>query len=482
MKKSVSTPRRLLRSFWLAAPLVLAGHATAHADPSAPALSRGHYLAIAADCAACHTNGHDGAKLAGGYPIASPLGVIYSTNITPSKTYGIGTYTLDQFSRAIRHGVRADGAQLYPAMPYGSYSRLTDEDVAALYDYLMHEVEPVDRPAPKTNLPFPFSIRASLWGWKLLSGVEGTPYVADPAHDAAWNRGKYLVDTLAHCGECHTPRNMLMAPSASAYLAGGDLGSWRAPNITSDATAGIGGWSAQDLQDYLRTGRSTHARAAGPMAEAVEHSFQYLTPADLAAMAAYLKTVPAIAEPGQTAANFSHGGKAAPFDYAAANARRNSSTLKGITQGNVLYENVCASCHQTDGRGSADGYYPSLVGNTTTGQRNPDDLVASILFGVDRTVDGHQILMPGFGPDSLVQPLDDQQVATLANYVLGHFGNAQAAVTAESVATIRAGGPKPAIAQLSEPRVLAVLAIAGLVILGVLALALRFVLKSRRAA
>ncbi|MBB2168810.1 cytochrome c [Gluconacetobacter aggeris] len=479
MKNSVSKSRRLLRSLWLAAPLVLTGHAIAHADTS---MSRGHYLAIAADCAACHTNGHEGAELAGGYAIASPMGAIYSTNITPSKTYGIGNYTLEQFSRAIRHGVRADGAELYPAMPYGSYSQLTDEDVAALYDYLMHEVKPVDQPAPKTNLPFPFSIRASLWGWKLLSGVEGKPFVPDSTHDAAWNRGRYLVDTLAHCGECHTPRNIMMAPKSSAYLAGGDLGSWRAPNVTSDKVAGIGGWSDQELQDYLRTGKSAHARAAGPMAEAVEHSFQYLTPTDLAAMVAYLKTVPAIAEPGQATANFAHDGKAAPFDYAAANARRNNSSLKGMTEGNVLYEDVCASCHQSNGKGSADGYYPSLIGNTTTGQRNPADLVASILFGVDRTVEGHQVLMPGFGAQSLVQRLDDQQVAAIANYVTGHFGSGQATVTADTVATIRAGGPKPAIAQLSEPRVLAVLAIVGLVILGALALALRFILKSRRAA
>ncbi|NVN10838.1 cytochrome c [Nguyenibacter vanlangensis] len=445
-------------------------------------MSRGHYLAVAADCAACHTNGRDGAFLAGGYAIASPMGAIYSTNITPSRTYGIGNYTLEQFSRAIRHGVRADGAQLYPAMPYGSYSLLTDDDVAALYDYLMHEVRPVDRPAPETRLPFPFSIRASLWGWKLLSGVVGKPYVADPAQSAAWNRGKYLVDGLAHCGECHTPRNIILAPKTSAYLAGGDVGSWRAPNITSDVVAGVGGWSGQALQTYLQTGKTAHARAAGPMAEAVEHSFQYLTPDDLAAIAVYVKSVPTIGEPGQSVANFAHGGKAAPFDYAAANARRGDSTITTMAAGNVLYESVCASCHQSDGRGSADGYYPSLVGNTTTGQLNPNDLVASILFGVDRTVGGREILMPGFDGHSLVQSLSDQQVASIANYVLAHFGNAQASVTAETVATVRAGGKQVPIAKLADPSVIAVLAVVGLVILGVLALVLRFALKSRRAA
>ncbi|MFT9256563.1 MAG: cytochrome c [Acetobacter sp.] len=483
MKKSVSKAGVSLRRFLLAAPLAaLLGPLCPSFGRAETPMSRGHYLAIASDCAACHTNGRDGAYMAGGYAIQSPMGAIYSTNITPSKQYGIGNYSLAQFEQAVRHGVRGDGAQLYPAMPYGSFSLLTDADIAALYDYFMHEVPALDQPSPRTSLPFPFSVRASLWGWKLANGIVQAPYVSDPRHDAQWNRGKYLTDGPAHCGECHTPRNLLLAPKASAYLAGADIGSWRAPNITSDPVAGIGAWSAQDLQDYLLTGKTAHARAAGPMAEAVEHSFQYLSPADMAAIVAYLKTVPPIAEPGVTRPNFSHGGAPEPFDYGAANARRGQSLLASDAAGNLLYEAVCASCHHSDGRGTADGYYPSLVGNTTTGQRNPNDLVASILFGVDRSVNGHRVLMPGFDGNSLVQQLDDRQIASIANYVLTHFGNAQASVTPEAVAMVRAGSSQVPIARLADPKVLAGLVLAGLVVLGALVLALRYAIKSRRQA
>lgn len=426
-----------------------------------PSISRGHYLAIAADCAACHTNGRDGQFLAGGYAISSPMGNIYSTNITPSKTHGIGNYTLEQFSQALRHGIRADGAQLYPAMPYDAYNRLTDEDVKSLYAYIMNEVKPVDAPSPKTQLPFPFSIRASLGIWKIAARIEGKPYVFDHTHNDDWNRGRYLVDELAHCGECHTPRNFLLAPNQSAYLAGADIGSWRAPNITNDPQSGIGGWSDHDLYQYLKTGRTAHARAAGPMAEAVEHSLQYLPDGDISAIVTYLRSVPPKAEASQTVANFAHLGRPSSYSVADANARRNNSTLSKTTDGAALYEAVCASCHQSDGKGSADGYYPSLVGNTTTGQRNPNDLIASILYGVDRTTDDHEILMPAFGPGTLVQPLNDEQIATIADYVLSHFGNAQATVSADAVKQVRVGGKQVPLAKLASPGVMILLGAGG---------------------
>lgn len=167
-------------------------------------IARGKYLATAADCSACHTNGKAGAPFAGGYAIHSPMGEIFSTNITPSKQYGIGNYTEEQFARAVREGVRADGDHLYPAMPYPSYSQLTDEDIKALYAYFMEAVQPVDAPAPDTKLPFPFSVRASMIGWNLLFR-NNERFVPDATKTAEWNRGKYLVDGLAHCGDCHTP-------------------------------------------------------------------------------------------------------------------------------------------------------------------------------------------------------------------------------------------------------------------------------------
>ena len=456
----------LTTAFMLPTTAALAQPAPGEVTPASahqPSISRGHYLAIAADCAACHTNGRDGHFLAGGYAISSPMGNIYSTNITPSKKYGIGNYTLEQFSQALRHGVRADGAQLYPAMPYDAYNRLTDEDVKSLYTYIMTEVKPVDAPAPKTQLPFPFSVRASLGIWKIAARIEGKPYVFDHSHNDDWNRGKYLVDELAHCGTCHTPRNMLLAPVQSAYLGGADIGSWRAPNITNDPVSGIGAWSDQDLFQYLKTGRTAHARAAGPMAEAIEHSLQHLPDADISAIITYLRSVPAIGERGQTIANFAHPGRASNYNITETNVRRGDSTLDKMTDGSALYEAVCASCHQSNGKGSPDGYYPSLIGNTTTGQLNPNDLIASILYGVDRTVNEHEILMPAFGPNSLVQPLTDQQVASVADYVLSHFGNAEATVTADAVKQVRTGGKQVLLAQLANPAVLLGLAAAGII-------------------
>ncbi|QDH16763.1 c-type cytochrome [Swingsia samuiensis] len=445
-----------------------------------PSISRGHYLAIAADCAACHTNNKDGQFLAGGYAIASPMGNIYSTNITPSKKYGIGNYTLEQFTRVLREGVRADGSNLYPAMPYDAYSQLTDADIKSLYAYIMHEVPAVDEAAPQTKLPFPFSIRASLGVWKLIARNRDTPYVFDHSQSDDWNRGRYLVDQLAHCGECHTPRNFFLVSKQSQYLAGSDVGSWRAPNITSDPISGIGGWSDDDLFEYLKTGKIAHARAAGPMAEAVQHSLQYLPDRDISAMITFLRSVPPIRSSADTAANFNHGGHPSGYAVLSAFDRRANSTIDGVTDGAVLYEESCASCHQSNGRGTPDGQYPSLVGNTTTGQSDPTDLVASILYGVDRTVATHETLMPAFGAHALVQPLNDVQVASVADYVLSHFGNTRALVTPEFVHQIRTGGKPVAIAQLGRPSVMMSMAVAGIVLIILVIFGVRRLFRARR--
>ncbi|GBR22476.1 c-type cytochrome [Gluconobacter japonicus] len=198
------------------------------------------------------------------------------------------------------------------------------------------------------------------------------------------------------------------------------------------------------------------------MAEAIEHSLQYLPDADISAIVTYLRSVPAKAESGQTVANFEHAGRPSSYSVADANSRRSNSTLTKTTDGAALYEAVCASCHQSDGKGSKDGYYPSLVGNTTTGQLNPNDLIASILYGVDRTTDNHEILMPAFGPDSLVQPLTDEQIATIADYVLSHFGNAQATVSADAVKQVRAGGKQVPLAKLASPGAMLLLGTGGI--------------------
>nr|WP_246254088.1 cytochrome c [Comamonas jiangduensis] len=259
-------------------------------------IERGRYLATAGDCVACHT-APGGKPMAGGLALASPLGPIYSTNITPSKVHGIGNYTLEQFSDALRHGKRADGANLYPAMPYTEYAKTSDEDIAAMYAYFMHGVEAVDAaPAHTTALPFPFNIRASLGVWNALFH-DATPYQADASQTPEWNRGAYLSQGLAHCTTCHTPRTTLMAEDSKRSLSGGEVGGWYAPNITSDAQSGIGNWTVQELVQYM-SGQPVSGKgpAAGPMAEAVDHSLKHLTPEDLKAIAVYIKSVPAVGD------------------------------------------------------------------------------------------------------------------------------------------------------------------------------------------
>lgn len=448
--------------------------ATGAASTSADAalIEKGHQLAIAADCMACHTALDGGKPFAGGYGIASPMGHIYSSNITPSKTAGIGNYTEVQFARALRGGVRADGARLYPAMPYTSYSGLSDNDVHALYSYFMHAVKPVDEPAPATNLPFPFSMRVAMTGWNMLF-LSDKRFEADPAHDAQWNRGAYLTNVLAHCSACHTPRNALMAEDFSRNLGGAQLGAWYAPNITSDPVSGIGAWTDDELVSYLKTGRAPGKnQAAGPMAEAVQNSLQYLSDADLKSIVTYLRSTKPIRDEHESEPAFAHG-----------RAVSSEATLRGttalnangtLTTGEALFSGYCASCHQANGKGSPSQAYPSLSNNTATGSRNPSNLIAAILYGVDRDAGGQHVLMPSFGEDSYVQPLKDDQVAAIANYVLAQYGNANVTVTPDDVAVARNGGPVPLLVR-ARPLMLAAPVV--VVLLGVFA----FVLRRRRA-
>ena len=429
------------------AALSQAGAADADSTTTTDTLvARGRYLAVAGDCAACHTATTPGARpFAGGYGVESPLGVIYATNITPSTSAGIGHYTEQQFARALRQGVRADGGHLYPAMPYTAYTALTDEDTRALYTYFMKGVEPVDEPSKQTRLPFPFDIRASMAVWNALFLEDGR-FVPDAALSQEVNRGAYLVNGLAHCSTCHTPRNALMAEDGDRFLAGAPLGPWLAPNITPDVKAGIGGWSDAELTQYLRTGHTDRSQAAGPMAEAVEKSFQYLDPADVKSIVAYLRTVPAAADGAQAGPVAGYG-----------EAHDDEATLRGasgpyehhsLRTGAALYSAYCASCHQANGGGSVNGLYPALFHNTATGRADPSNLVSAILFGVDRTVAGKQVLMPRFDHESPLQPLTDEQVASISNHVLAQYGNTDTRVEPKDVLQARQGGPRPFLARV----------------------------------
>lgn len=411
---------------------------SAHGQVLDASASPGKRLAVAADCVACHT-APGGKPFAGGYPLSSPMGVIYSTNITPSKTAGIGGYTSEQFARAVRDGVTPDGTQLYPAMPYTSYSKMIDADVGELYNYFMHEVQPVDATTQETDLDFPFNIRSSMLGWNALFHSQKR-FTPDPGKSAEVNRGDYLVNALAHCDTCHTPRNILMAAETSKPLAGGALGSWHAPNITSDKTSGIGAWSSDELVAYLRTGHADDkAQAAGPMAEAVEHSLQHLDGADLKAIAAYLLQTQPI-NTGETKARHEFG-----------QASADELILRGgrpeDNPGWHIFSGTCANCHQANGQGTRG--YPSLFHNTATSRSS--NLIAAIVYGVHREVNGVEIDMPAFGPDALfTDRLNDQQIADVSNYVLSRYGNAALKVTAADVAQVREGGPKAPLAVMAK--------------------------------
>lgn len=413
------------------------------AAESAALIAKGKYLAIAADCGACHTAPNQGKEMSGGYIISSPLGNIVASNITPSKTAGIGDYSEQDFVKAVRSGINKQGQHLYPAMPYTSYVKISDADMHALYVYFMQGVKADDNVPPATDLPFPFNIRSSMFFWNMLF-ADNKPFIPAKDKSDVVNRGDYLVNALAHCDTCHTPRNALMGQNNAQALSGGSLGSWYAPNITPDQQAGIGNWSNAQIAQYLKTGHvAGKAQAAGPMAEAVEHSLQHLSDDDIKAIVAYLRQIPAVTQATHSPRDAL--GKPAT-DEAALRAVKNPDA------GWQVYASSCANCHQADGAGNH--FYPSLFHNTATGAPQADNLIATIVYGVHRQIDGKDVVMPAFGPDGLfTDRLSDRQIADVSNYVLKNFGNSQLNVTPEQVKTVREGGQRPLIARLAQPTV-----------------------------
>ncbi|MFA5678600.1 MAG: cytochrome c [Pseudomonas sp.] len=416
------------RNALLAGLLLLAGHCDLVAQPQEQP-GRGEYVAILGDCMACHTT-PGGQPFAGGVLLPTPLGDIISTNITPSVA-GIGAYTLEQFDAAVRRGIRADGKYLYPAMPYTAYAQVTDDDIAAMYDWFMTEVEPSDCHPPPTELPFPFSIRLSMAVWNALF-LDDQVFASDPDQSEQWNRGAYLVKGLAHCGTCHTPRTLLMREDPSRHLAGGAVGPWEAPDITSDPQTGIGDWSIEELVQYMQTGSSNRSQAAGPMAEAVDHSLRHVTEADLQAIAVYLQTVPAVSTLSQVERAVHEWGQA-DNELAAVRGEDLPDEADGWS-GAQLFDAYCAACHQASGQGTADGAIPALYHNTATGRPHSNNLALVILQGIHRVSEGHDIRMPGFAHE-----LNNLQVTTLGNHVLSLYGNPDAQVTLEQVQGLRYG-------------------------------------------
>jgi len=385
--------------------------APANQVPEDPAVTRGRYVAIAGDCAACHTDPHQGKPFAGGYALETPFGKLLASNITSDKATGIGSWTEAEFTRAVREGKGKDGENLYPAMPYNAYVKVSDQDMHDLWAY-MQTVPAVDNKVVSNQLPFPFNIRLMMMGWNLLF-FDKTPFVPVANASAQINRGAYLVQGLGHCAACHTAKNFLGGDKSGAFLQGGDLAGWHAPQITGNRYVGIGGWTPDQVVQYLKTGSNDVAVASGPMAEAVTNSTQHMTNDDLLAIAAYLQSLP-----GSTQT------KPQPL----------TATEQAMKQGANVYSANCSACHNSDGKG-INQLAAGLGNNPAVQAANAQSLMTTVLQGgrgavtLDNPTSG---AMPSFA-----WKLSDQQVAAVLTYIRNTWGNSAPAVAATQVAQVR---------------------------------------------
>lgn len=385
---------------------------------NASLVERGAYLTRAADCMACHTAA-GGKAFAGGLGINLPFGTLYSTNITPDKETGIGNYSDQDFLNAIHRGTRRDGARLYPAMPFTSYTYITDADALAIKAYLF-SLAPVRLVAPANTLTFPFNQRWAMNFWSALFNLD-TRFEPDASKSVEWNRGAYLAEALAHCGECHTPRNLAFAIDNRDKFAGAVTAGWRAFNITADKTTGVGAWSDEDLAAYLATGHATgHGTASGPMGEAVDNSLSHLTAEDIRAVVAYLRTVPAIASPDLPATLAPPASPSPKDDGGTADAR-----------GKMVFEGACVSCHGWTGE-SAVSPFATLTGAWAVNDPGATNVAQIVISGTRRHTPANVISMPAFG-----NAYSDIEIAAVANYVTSRFGNKGSRLTAQDVAELR---------------------------------------------
>jgi len=362
---------------------------------SAETIAHGKQLAALGDCAVCHTSA-SGLVNAGGRPLETPFGTIYSTNITPDERTGIGAWSYPAFERAMRDGIHRDGRHLYPAFPYTHFAKADDADLQALYAYLMAQA-PARAETPKNALRFPFNLRPLLAGWNALFH-QAEPLKPDTSKSEIWNRGAYLVESLGHCSACHSPRNALGAEKASAYLAGGFAEGWEAPALTSLSLAPIP-WSEDELYAYLRTGESRfHGVAAGPMAPVVKE-LAALPDHEIRAMAVYLASFNATSLPSQEALA----------------AKLESTTRVAPGPGARLYQGACAVCHEVGGL-PLFGSRPSLALNSNLHSAQPDNLIQVILHGIRQPAYSDLGYMPAF-KDSM----NDAQIAELVSFLRGQF-------------------------------------------------------------
>jgi mono/diheme cytochrome c family protein len=385
-----------------------------NADP----VKRGEYLARAADCLVCHTS-PDGAKYAGGLAFPLPFGTLYSTNITADKSTGIGDYSDRDFLNAVQRGIRRDGAHLYPAMPYTSYTYMTDADALAIKAYLF-SLAPVRAAAPANSLDFPFDQRwaMAIWSWFFSEGVRFEP---NTTRSAEWNRGAYVAEALAHCGECHTPRNLAFALDNRKKFGGALTAGWRAYNISSDKGSGVGAWTDDELVSYLSTGHASgRGTAAGPMGEAVDESFSQMAESDIRAVVVYLRSVPAVVSrdlPATIAPPAPPSPKAGP--------------VAADMLGKKVFEGACVSCHNWTGV-SAISPFATIAGARAVNDPTATNVAQVVISGTMRHAPAGIISMPAFGGI-----YSDTEIAAVANYVTGRFGSTGSKVTGKEVAELR---------------------------------------------
>jgi alcohol dehydrogenase (quinone), cytochrome c subunit len=414
--------KHLVASLAFTLSLPLLAHAAANDDPL---VARGAYLAKVGDCVACHS-APKGKPFAGGLPMTTPMGNIYTTNITPDPDTGIGKWSEEDFEKALRQGVAKDGHNLYPAMPYTSYAKVRDDDVKALYAYFMKGVAPVTQANRPSDIPFPLNMRWPLKFWNMVFLDKGV-YSDKDGKDVAWNRGAYLIQGLGHCSACHTPRGIAfqekaLDESGSAWLTGGVLDGWFASNLTGEQNVGLGRWSDADLTTFLKTGANAHASAFGSMTDVINHSTQGMSDQDLAAMSAYLKSLPAAG--GTNAPSYAYNSKAtaALLQHPANDA------------GAKVYTAYCMHCHGVDGHAFAPLLAP-LAGNPNVMEKDASSLINVTLNGThDLVIQGIPAAypMPKYAP-----VLNDQQIADVLTFIRAGWNNGAPAVGAADVAKLR---------------------------------------------
>jgi mono/diheme cytochrome c family protein len=383
--------------------ILIAVALAALASPAAAAVSAGEYQVVLGDCRGCH-----GKDLGGGVSLMTPFGKLVTPNITLDKDTGIGSYSAEDFRQAMKNGIAPGKKLLYPAMPYPSYARMPDRDIALMWDYLK-TVKPVKRQVNVNQLKFPFNLRFMMRGWNILF-FSPAPQADTAGKSAAWNRGAYLVNGPGHCGACHTAKNLFGADKAAA-LTGAVVEGWYAPDLTGDRQAGLGAWSANEIVEYLGTGRNARSIASGPMSEAVENSTAGMTEGDLRAMAVYLKDLPA---------SRGNGGAA-------------TGAEAQMRSGRSLYDINCAACHGRDGKGSV--LFPALAGNANVRQVRADTAVRMVLAGSKAAATAKAPTGPAM--PSLGWKLSNSQAADVLTYVRNNWGNRAPAVSTETVRRLR---------------------------------------------